>query len=184
MLTRRSGSAWWILATLCLSVFTPRTSAQAQAAPLPEVAIERLEYAIGEWDIRSENLDVSGAVTGTTESGQIATWLVPGRIVQMRDRDSDGSGGGRSWWVYDARANAWTLVSIGVDDGSVWVLKGNLAEWRITSEPRDRPNGGQAMIRFTHYDIEPDSFWALMELSLDLGKTWTPRYRQHLTRRE
>ena len=172
-----SGLSIWLFA----GVLTAEVYGQAAVEELPEVARERLEYAIGDWDVVGERLARDGSVGERIEGGMSATWLVPGRIVQMEDRDSQG--GGRSWWVYDVPTQAWTLVSIGVENGAVWVLRGNLDAWVITSEPRERPNGGTAMIRFTHHDIRPNSFRALQEVSFDEGETWTPVFRQTLTRR-
>lgn len=178
---KRTGSRTLMGSSLVLALISAAGPATAQDDVLPDVARERLEYAIGEWDIVGERIRRDGSVGEVTEGGQVATWLVPGKIVQMADRDPNG--GGRSWWVYDVAAEAWTLLSIGVEQGAVWVLKGNLDEWVITSEPRMRPDGSSVIIRFTHYDIEPDSFRALQEVSRDDGETWTAVFRQTLTRR-
>jgi len=163
------------------TLFAPQVSAQATEAELPAVAVERLEYAIGEWDVVGERLLPDGTVGEPVHGGMSASWLVPGRIVQMADRDPEG--GGRSWWVYDRATEAWTLVSIGVENGAVWVLRGNLEEWIITSDPRQWPDGRSAQIRFTHHDIQPNSFQALQEVSFDGGQTWAAVFRQTLTRR-
>lgn len=168
------------LALACALALAPPSL--AQEGELPAEARERLAYAIGSWAWSGEILDPQGNVVRTMEGTQEATWLVPGRIVQMRDTDA-GGGGGHSWWVWDERAGAWTLVSISPDDGAVWILKGDLERWVITSEPRPRPDGTTVRIRFTHHDIEPDGFQALMEVSLDGGATWRARSRQWMRRR-
>ena len=168
----------WLVATVAALLLAACDVAAQES--LPAEARSRLEYAIGNGTIRGERLDVDGAVTEVIHGRQSASWLAPGRIVQMTDDDPDG--GGRSWWAYDAALDAWTLVSIGVERGAVWVLRGSLDEWVITSEPRTLEDGRKATIRFTHYDIQPDCFKALQEVSFDGGTTWTAVYRQTLTR--
>jgi hypothetical protein len=168
-----------ILATLALPL--SGLDGISGQATLPDEALDRLEYAIGEWSVVGERLDSDDSVTEVTEGSQVATWLVPGRIVQMADRDPNG--GGRSWWAYDHALGLWTLVSISGENGAVWVLTGTLDEWVITSAPRRLADGRTAMIRFTHYDIEPHMFKALQEVSFDGGVSWAAVYRQTLTRR-
>ena len=55
-------------------------------------------------------------------------------------------------------------------------------EFQWTSAPRENPDGSSLVMRFTHYDIEKDSFKALGEYSRDGGETWIAFSRQHLTR--
>ncbi len=68
--------------------------------------------------------------------------------------------------------------------GDLWVLSGGLDEYVITSQPRPHRRGRTTQIRFTHSNIEQDSFDAIMEMSRDGGKTWWMRSRQRLTRRK
>ncbi|MDG2170177.1 MAG: hypothetical protein P8L44_19885 [Opitutales bacterium] len=62
------------------------------------------------------------------------------------------------------------------------MLTGGLDEYVISSTPKKQPNGRELTIRFTHTNIQEDSFEAIMETSIDGGKSWWARYRQYLTR--
>ena len=71
-----------------------------------------------------------------------------------------------------------------------------MAEWETRTEYLDR-NGEvtrtveakyaigervvELIIRFTHTNIKEDPFEALMESSVDDGKSWWQRYRQYAT---
>ena len=89
----------------------------------------------------------------------------------------------RAWEYYEVKTEMYTLTSID-RDGRLITMRGELGDlFRWTSASRDLPNGGSFQIRFTHRDIEPDSFTAVGEVSRDGGKSWTVFTRQYLTRR-
>ena len=55
--------------------------------------------------------------------------------------------------------------------GELWVLKGGLDEYVMTSPPKAQEDGRVITIRFTHIDMEENSFTAVMEFSHDEGRT-------------
>ncbi|QXD23901.1 hypothetical protein F7C95_18615 [Opitutia bacterium ISCC 51] len=61
-------------------------------------------------------------------------------------------------------------------------IAGGLDEYVITSILKKQAHGHELTIRFTHTNIQQDSFEAVMETSIDGGKSWWTRYRQYLTR--
>ena len=84
---------------------------------------------------------------------------------------------------YSFRDKKFYMTSVDAN-GDLWILSGGLDKFTLTSRPRKRRNGSEFLIRFTHENIKPNSFEALMEMSVDGGKTWFRRSRQFLRRIE
>jgi hypothetical protein len=172
------GTKWW-----------PAVRAHARRRLMPRTpstvdprAVERMEHKIGRWAFELDYLRPDGSVALTYHGTDEATWLVPGRILQVVDHLHETDARGRSWWFWDEPLQRFTLVAVGADAGELWVFRGDLSAWVITSQPRRMADGSEMQLRFTHAAIEPDSFTATMEYSLDGGATWTRASVQRLHR--
>ena len=152
----------------------------AQPPELPAEAKRRLDHHVGEWEVRTEYLGRDGQVVRSAASRDSARYVIPGRVVELTSTASDDSIS-KAWMFYNVAAGEYCLTSVD-GRGDLWVLCGGLDEYVITSEPRPHPRGGTIMLRFTHTNIQQDSFEALMEVSRDGGSTWWKRSRQVLTR--
>lgn len=167
---------------LALTAHSFAAGASAQLPDLPAEARKRLDHHVGEWNVRTEFLGRNGGVVRTSEATDTARYVIPGRVVELATVANEKIVS-RAWMFYNTTADEFTLTSVD-PRGDHWVLTGGLDEYVITSAPRPHPRGGTLMIRFTHVNIELDSFEALMEMSRDGGETWFPRSRQYLTRQE
>ncbi|MCP5117594.1 MAG: DUF1579 domain-containing protein [bacterium] len=179
MKTRRT------LRLVCLAAFLTASAVVAQTK-LPEIPAEakkRLDHHIGEWDVRTEFLGRDGQVVRTTTALDTARYIIPGRVVELTTELPEQGSTSKAWMFYSVAEAKYYLTSVDAK-GDLWVLSGGLDEYIITSEPRPHPRGGTIMIRFTHTNIKPDSFEAVMEMSRDEGKRWWKRSRQVLTRRK
>ena len=154
--------------------------AQPKPVDLPPEAKARLDHHIGEWDIRTEHLDRNGATTRTSTGADTARYIIDGRVVELTTKSA--SGVSKAWMFYNVAEQKFYLTSVDAR-GDHWTLTGGLDQYVITSNPRPRPRGGTMTIRFTHTNIKEDSFEALMETSIDGGKSWWQRSRQYATRR-
>ena len=157
----------------------------AQSAPpeLPAEARKRLDHHIGQWDVQTEFIGRDGQVVRTTAARDTAAYIIDARVVELTNEDLARGSISKAWMFYNFAESKFYLTSVDAA-GDLWVLSGGLDEYVITSEPRPHPRGGTTQIRFTHSNIEQDSFDAVMEMPRDGGKTWWKRSRQRLTRRK
>lgn len=165
-------------------IATPLTGQEPREdEPIPAEARKRLDYAIGKWVSKTEGLNQRGEVVRTSYSEDQRRFVIDDRIVEISGVMRESGNAFRAWEYYDERTGKYSLTSIN-SKGQVMTMSGGLeGEFRWTSEEQKRPDGSSFLMRFTHYDIQPDSFKALGEYSKDGGKTWIPFSRQHLTRR-
>ena len=170
------------LALLASCVAASGVFAQTPLPELPPEAKRRLDHHIGEWDVRTEVLGRDGQVVRTTRARDSARYIIADRVVELTT-ETDAGRVSKAWIFYKVAEGKYCLTSVDAR-GDLWTLSGGLDEYVITSEQKPHPRGGTTMIRFTHSNIRPDSFEALMETSRDGGKTWWKRSRQLLTRRE
>lgn len=178
--THRSSHARWATVFLMASFCAQPASGQENTAPpVPEEAVQRLRQLHGRWQFQTEYLNAAGEVTGRTSGTEEVEWLVEDRVLGMTSRLDGDRVGSRAMWFYDRTTLEFTLVSVNGSTGELWVLGGDLDQWQIRS--RVTPPGS-AQIRFTHYDVEQDSWRALMEYSTDGGDTWLPGFRQVFSR--
>ena len=117
--------------------------------------------------------------TGARDS---ARYIIADRVVELTT-ETDAGRISKAWIFYNVAEGEYRLTSVDAR-GDLWTFSGGLDKYVITSEPKPHPRGGTTMIRFTHSNIEPDSFEALMENSRDGGKTWWKRSRQLVARRK
>ena len=172
------------MALLALCLVVPRVAGQTNLPDLPPEARKRLDHHIGEWHVRTEFLGRDGQVVRTTAATDTARYIIPGRVVELTTEIPENGGiSTKAWMFYNSARAKYYLTSVDAK-GDLWVLSGGLDEYVITSMPRPHPRGGTTMIRFTHTNIEQDSFEAVMEMSRDGGKIWWKRSRQLVTRRK
>lgn len=172
-----------IMFGLCIGALPVAGQMQQREAPFPEEARSRLNYAIGIWDSKTESLDRDGNVIKTTHSESERKFVIEDRVVEIAGVLKESGKTFRAWEYYDVESGKYTLTSID-RKGRLFTMSGDLGEeFQWTSEPQKRPDGSSFAMRFTHYDIEPDSFTALGEISRDGGKTWRAFTRQSMTRR-
>ncbi len=155
--------------------------APAALPPLPPEALRRLEYALGSWHVRAEDFDPEGGVARTTEWRNHAEWLLPGRLVLLTHDAPELGSISKTLVFYSIEEETWYLVDTN-QNGQLWILSGGLEREVITSRPKKMPDGRTLVVRFTHENVEADSFEALMEISFDQGETWRESSRQYLRR--
>lgn len=172
-----------LYALLAISLTAPPAIAQRKLPELPLEAKKRLDHHVGEWDTRTEFLGRDGQVVRTTTGRDTAKYIIPGRVVELTTENLEQGSVTKAWMFYMVADGKYYLTSVDAR-GDLWILSGGLDEYVLTSQPRPNPRGGTTLIRFTHTNIEQDSFEAVMEMSRDGGETWWKRSRQYLTRRK
>ena len=155
---------------------------QGNPGDIPAEARHRLDHHIGVWDIRTGYLDRAGDVARTVLGVDTARYIIPGRVVELTTAIEEVSFVSKALVFYSIPTQEYTLTSVDAR-GELWILKGGLDEYVITSPPKTQEDGRVITIRFTHIDIEENSFTAVMEFSYDEGRTWQVGYNQYLSRR-
>ena len=147
----------------------PAWSAVAQDSNHAAEAQQRLDYLIGGWDVISDILDADGNVTQTRRSFDVTEPLIGNKVLMTTSYGPDGTVR-KSLRFYDEQENTFYQIDVGAA-GDVYILSGGMAEHVMTTQPRSTRGGGSIMYRFTHTNIQPHSFDATMETSVDGGRS-------------
>ena len=173
----------WMILGLVFLAMPADGQAQQDAESFPEEARQRLDYAIGNWESKTERLGQDGEVIRTTYSQDERRFIIEDRVVEISGVMKATGKPFRAWEYYDVRNAKYSLTSID-REGRLITMSGELGdEFSWTSEPMEMKDGSSILMRFTHHDIEPASFTATGEVSRDGGKNWRAFSRQLLTRR-
>ena len=169
-----------VLSVMLLSAVAARAQ---QGGELPAEAKQRLDSLVGKWTSKWEYLNKEGEVVGSATGGEVGRYAQGDWLVEWTTEVIDQSGQKRiskAWWFYNRQDKKIYLTSVG-QDGDLWVLSGDPVEFTITSWPKQRADGSTIIIRFKHGEAEEGILTAVMEFSLDEGKTWTRGFRQTMT---
>ncbi|MGQ0736902.1 MAG: hypothetical protein ACT4QD_25030 [Acidobacteriota bacterium] len=124
----------------------------------------------------TEFLNPDGTVARTARGTYDFEWVVPDRVVRGRLDIPQEQSAGILFYVTPG-AKTVTMVSVG-GDGQLWIMTGPLGgETRLT-QPFKTPDGGEAQLRFTRFNVAPNRFESRMERSVDGGRTWLPGNHQ------
>lgn len=175
----RDSAPRWGLLLLAILVATPGAMEAQDPATLAQ---ERLDYLIGTWDSTTEFFDGAGNVVRTDHSVNVIEPFIGNRVI-LTTMIGSGSTVRKTIRFFDRADERYYEIGIGVD-GDVWILSGGMDEYVTSSQARPSSNGGKVMVRFTHTNIEPNSFQAFMEVSRDEGRTWqSSNTRETMVRR-
>jgi hypothetical protein len=159
----------------------PAWSAVAQDSNHAAEAQQRLDYLVGSWDVISDVQDANGNVTQTRRSFDVTEPLIGNKVLMTTSHAPDGTTR-KSLRFYDEQEDTFYQIDVGAA-GDVYVLSGGMEEYVMTTQPRSTRRG-TIMYRFTHTNIQPHSFEATMERSVDGGQAWTKaNTNQRLVRR-
>jgi len=170
------------IAVSCILTFALAARAQ-QGGELPAEARKRLDSLVGKWTSKWDYLDKEGKVVGSATGGEVGRYIEGDWLVEWTTEVVQQNGDrsvSKAWWFYNRQDKKIYLTSVG-QDGDLWVLSGDPVEFTITSWPKKRADGSTIIIRFSHSEGEKHTLRAVMEYSLDDGKTWTRGFRQTMT---
>ncbi len=157
-------------------------SAVAQDSDHAAEAQQRLDYLIGSWDVISNVLDANGNVVRTQRALDVTEPLIGNKVLMTTSHAPDGTIR-KSLRFYDEQESTFYQIDVGAA-GDVYVLSGSMEAYVMTTQPRSTRRGGSIMYRFTHTNIQPNSFEATMQTSADGGQTWAKANRtQRMVRR-
>ncbi|NNE43072.1 MAG: hypothetical protein HKN12_02590 [Gemmatimonadetes bacterium] len=168
--------ATMMLVTLPGAARTVQADSPAEPTPL-EISVQELRDAIGTWNVTTEFLNPDGSVANTAEGVYSFEWVVPDRVVSGRTHLPEVQRTAAVLLYVSEAEEKIEMVSVG-DDGKLWIMTGPLGGSTRTTQPFDTADGGTGQLRFTRYNVAPDSFESRMEFTTDEGATWAPGNHQ------
>jgi hypothetical protein len=157
------------------------TSEEVAKADRLRLSVQELRHAIGEWEVITEFYGKDGTVARTVNGTYEFEWVTPDRVVAGKSvLPSDDRASGILFYI-DEKEDKIEMVSVG-PDGRLWIMTGPLGGRTRYTREYETANGGMRQLRFTSYNVQPDSFESKMEYTSDGGKTWMQGNRQMFRR--
>jgi hypothetical protein len=150
--------------------------AQETAAAL-EHSIEQLRSSIGLWNVTTELLNPDGTVADSLDGTYEFAWVVPDRVVSGKSLVPSQNQVSALLFYVSERKHIIEMLSVGAD-GNLWIMTGPLGGEERRTQVFKTQGGGSGQLKFTRYNVLPDSFESKMEYTEDGGKTWTPGNHQ------
>ncbi len=172
-----------LVALLSLSLLMA-TSLHAWSAPIdPELdaSVEQLRYAVGTWSVTTEFLNEDGSVARAVDGSYDFEWVVPDRVIRGRSDIPEIEQASAILFYLNEAKRIIEMVSVGAD-GKLWVMTGPFAEETRYTETFETRDGKTSQLRFTRYNVKPNSFESKMEYTVDEGATWLPGNHQMFRR--
>jgi hypothetical protein len=147
-----------------------------------DLSVAELRESIGVWDVRTEVIGPQGEIARVAQGTYDFSWVVPDRVVIGRSESPElGQASGILFYIREAEGEI-EMVSVGAD-GRLWVMTGTLGSDTRRTPEYATADGGRGALRFTRFNVAPDSFESRMEHTEDGGETWLPGNHQVFTRR-
>lgn len=170
------------LIALALALVAPPAFAQDSDDALAR-SIAQLRSAVGRWHVVTEFLQPDGSVARSIPGSYTFEWVVEDRVVSGRSELPElQRTSAILFYVNEAEARI-EMVSVGAD-GKLWIMIGPLGGETRYSQEYETGDGGKAQLRFTRYNVSPDSFESRMEYTTDGGASWHPGNHQVFVRAE
>lgn len=162
--------------------------AVAQGPPVPpgdtaavRRSVEQLRQHTGRWIVETEFLNPDKTVARRAVGSYRFDWAREDQIlVGVSEIPELGTAAGILFFVAPQRGVV-EMVTVG-NDGRVWTMTGPLGGEVRETQSFPTQGGGEARMRFTRFNVRPDSFESRMEYSEDGGATWLPGNHQTFRR--
>lgn len=166
---------------LVIASCAPAAAQATGDAPSPD-GVAQLRLVIGTWDVTTEFIAADESVSQQVRGQYHFEWVVPDRIVSgVSNMPEPNQVSALLFFLRPSRSEI-EMLSVG-RDGHVWRMIGPDDGETRTTPDTPMADGSTMMLRFTRYDVSPDSFRSRMEISTDGGGgSWRLGNRQHFTR--
>lgn len=168
------------LSLVCLAV---TLSAQEQKSNGFAKAVQELQHAHGNWAVTTEFLKPDGSVARTVNGTYRFNWVVPDRVLAGQTEIPELKQTSAILFYVNEPRQIIEMVSVGAD-GNLWVMTGAAGSDTRMTKPFPTADGKTSQLRFTRYNVKPDSFESKMEYTEDGGKTWLPGNHQIFRRNQ
>lgn len=165
-----------LLLLLCAAV-----SAQEPKPDGLTKAVQELQHAHGAWSVTTEFLKPDGSVARMVKGTYRFAWVVPDRVLSGQSEIPELKQQSALLFYVNEPRKIIEMASVG-GDGNLWVMTGAAGSDTRTTKPFPTADGKTSQLRFTRYNVKPDSFESKMEYTEDGGKTWLPGNHQTFQR--
>lgn len=151
------------------------------ATAFAQNAASELDFWLGDWNLRWQDTDSTEA-TGTNH---IIRELDHKVICENFEAQNGAFAGfiGRSWSVYDTRAQSWKQTWVDNQGSYLDFTGGKDGDTFVFSRKASTPAGKELLQKMVFHEIEADRFtWDWMS-SIDGGETWKLLWRIYYSRR-
>lgn len=140
-------------------------------------SVEELRQARGTWSVTTEFLKPDGSVARTVKGTYRFDWVIPDRLLSGQSDIPELKKQDAILFYVNERRKIIEMVSVGAD-GNLWVMTGVAGSDTRMTKPFPTADGKTSQLRFTRYNVKPDSFESKMEYTEGGGKTWLPGNHQ------
>lgn len=140
-------------------------------------SIEQLRSSIGLWNVTTELLNPDGTVAESLDGTYEFAWVVPDRVVTGKSVVTGKNQTSALLFYVSERKNIIEMLSVGAD-GNLWIMTGPLGGEERRTQAFKTQGGGSGQLKFTRFNVLPDSFESKMEYTEDGGATWIPGNHQ------
>ena len=172
----------FIAALLMLGSAPPAAAQITPPTPSP-AAVEQLRHVIGLWNVETDFIGDNGTVAASVTGQYRFGWVVPDRVVSGMSTIPELNQASAILFFVRPSRHEIEMTSVG-PDGTLWRMIGPDDSETRTTPNRTMSDGSTLMLRFTRYDVTPNSFQSRMESSTDGGATWSIGNRQRFVRAE
>lgn len=144
-------------------------------------SVDQLRASVGRWSVVTDFLNEDGSTAKSVSGSYEFSWVVPDRVVSGRSEVPEMKQTSGILFYVNEKKQQIEMASVGAD-GRLWIMTGPLGgEERMTPEYKTA-DGGTGRLRFTRFNVAPDTFESRMEYTDDGGTTWKPGNHQRFTR--
>lgn len=145
--------------------------------PKVSKAVEQLRHSHGNWAVKTEFLNEDGSVAKAVQGTYRFDWVVPDRVLSGHSEIPELKQKSALLFYVNEKKQTIEMTSVGAD-GNLWVMSGAADGESRTTQPFRGADGKETQLRFTRFNVKPDSFESKMEYTTDGGKTWSPGNHQ------
>lgn len=164
-------SSHLLLPLLLLLALPP--SARVTTPDKLALAIKQLRHSHGNWSVTTKFLTEDGAVAKSVQGTYRFAWVVPDRVLSGQSEIPALKQKSGILFYVNEKKQTIEMTSVGAD-GNLWVMSGDAGEETRTTQPFRSADGKETQLRFTRFNVKPDSFASRMEYTTDGGQTWLP----------
>lgn len=165
---------------LCLPVIAAAQTSPEKTEPVNK-SVEELRHAHGSWAVATEFMKPDGSVARAVKGTYRFAWVIPDRVLTGQSDIPELKQQSAILFYVNERRKLIEMVSVGAD-GNLWVMTGEAGSDMRMTKPFPTADGKTSQLRFTRYNVKPDSFESKMEYTEDGGKTWLPGNHQTFQR--
>lgn len=145
-------------------------------------AVQQLRHMNGNWSVTTEFLNENGSVVKSFQGSYQFNWVVIDKVLSGQSEIPEMKQRSGILFYVNEKKMSIEMASVGAD-GNLWLMTGAAGDETRSTSPFRSADGKETQMRFTRFNVKPESFESKMEYTQDGGKIWLPGNHQIFTRR-